>query len=93
MNRYDLIDLQARIEALRTAGEDYLILSVGVHGPNIDCEDGNAIATVRMGNDEATCEGIDLYSAISLARSKILRERALKEEQRKKPANVGGPHA
>lgn len=89
MNRADLLDLQARIEALRNDDEDYLILYVGVHGPNIDCENGNAIATVRMGNDEATCEGIDLFSAITLARSKILRERELRKAQAAKPVKAG----
>lgn len=86
MNRLD--DLQAQIEALRNRGEDYLILSVGVRGPNYDCPDGNAVATVRMGADEATSEALYLHDAIALARGKILRERKAREEKRRKEAEA-----
>jgi len=79
-----LADWQTNIEALRNVGEDYLILSVGVRGPNIDCDEGNAVATVRMGNDEATSEALHLIDAVGLARGKILRERKAREEQRAK---------
>ncbi len=79
-----LDDLQARIESLREVGEDYLIVSVGVHGPNLDCDAGNAIATVRMGDDTATAEALHLDDAIRLARGIILRERTLREEARAK---------
>ena len=71
--------LQNMLEALRPSDADYLIVSVGVRGPNYDCEEGNAVATVRMGNDEATSEALYLPDAISLARAKILRERAAKK--------------
>jgi len=84
LNRQECQELQARLEALRDVGEDYLIVSVGVRGPNMDCEEGNAVATIRMGNDEATSEALRLYTAITLARSKIIRERALKAEAAKK---------
>ena len=84
LNRKDMQELQERIDALRGVGEDYIILSVGVRGPNLDCPDGNAVATVRMGNDEATCEAAWLYAAVTLARSKIIRERAAKAELAKK---------
>lgn len=80
----ELRDLQRRIEALREAGDDYLILSVGVRGPNYDCDEGNAVATVRMGDDTATSEALRLEDAISLARGKIIRERKLREEKRAK---------
>ncbi len=84
LNRQECQELQARLEALRDVGEDYLIVSVGVRGPNMDCEEGNAVATIRMGADEATSEALGLYTAITLARSKIIRERALKAEAAKK---------
>ena len=84
LNRRDCEELQVCLEALRDVGEDYLIVSVGVRGPNMDCEEGNAVATIRMGNDEATSEALGLYTAITLARSKIIRERALKAEAAKK---------
>ena len=84
LNRRDCEELQERLEALRDVGEDYLIVSVGVRGPNMDCEEGNAVATIRMGNDEATSEALGLYTAITLARSKIIRERVLKAEAAKK---------
>lgn len=84
MANTELRDLQRRIAALRDRGDDYLIIAVGVRGPNYDCEDGNAVATVRMGNDEATSEALYLNDAISLARAKIIRERATREKKRKK---------
>jgi len=74
-----ILDLQARIETLREPGDDYLIIAVGVRGPNMDCHEGNAVATVSMGNDTATSEALYLDDAIRLARGKILRERAAKE--------------
>lgn len=83
LTKGNLRDLQARIEALRDAGEDYLILSVGVRGPNLDCHEGNAVATVCMGNDTATSEALRLEDAILLARGKILDERAARERARK----------
>lgn len=79
-----LLDLQARIASLRERGDDYIIISVGTHGPNIDCPNGNAIATVRMGDDEDTAEAIYLDDAIRLARGKILRAREAREEKRRK---------
>ena len=84
LNRRDMQELQDRLEALRDVGEDYMIVSVGIRSPNLDCPDGNAVATVRMGNDEATCEAAWLYTAITLARSKIVRERIAKAELAKK---------
>lgn len=84
MNRQDLHTLQALLDQLREQADDYLIVSVGVRGPNIDCDDGNAVATVRMGNDEATSEALYLDDAISLARAKIIRERKAREEKRAK---------
>jgi hypothetical protein len=87
LDRAELDALQAQIEALRDPNEDYLILAVGVRGPNIDCYEGNAVATVRMGTDEATSEALHLADAISLARGKIIREReaaAKKREEDKK---------
>ncbi len=84
MTRTELNDLQARIEALRETGEDYLILSVGVRGPNLDCYDGNAVATVRMGDIDATSEALHLADAISLARGKIIRAREAAKAKREK---------
>lgn len=91
MTRAELTALQQQIASLREHGDDYLIIAVGVRGPNYDCEDGNAVATVRMGNDEATSEALYLDDAIRLARGKILRERAAKEAAREKAkAKIGG---
>lgn len=84
MTREDLTMLQGLIDKLRDVSDDYLIVSVGVRGPNLDCPDGNAVATVRMGSDEATSEALYLIDAISLARGKIIRERKGREEKRKK---------
>jgi hypothetical protein len=79
-----LTELQRGLESLRPADADYLIVAVGVRGPNIDCDEGNAVATVRMGNDEATSEALHLRDAISLARAKIIREREAREKERAK---------
>lgn len=70
-----LTELQNSLQMVRPRDADCLIVAVGVRGPNRDCYDGNAIATVRMGSDEATSEALYLYDAVCLARGKILRER------------------
>lgn len=75
MDRTDIIALQRKLDELRPIGADYLIVAVGVRGSNIDCSEGNALATVRMGQDEATAEAVYLPDAIALARGKILRAR------------------
>lgn len=61
-------------------GDDYVILSVGARGPNMDT-DGNTIATVRSGNDEATAEAKYLIDAINLAKGKVERERAARAKK------------
>lgn len=76
-----ILDLQNKLELLRDVGDDYLIVSVGVRGPNIDMPEGNAVATIRMGHDEATAEAKYLDDAISLARGKVLRAREAKKEK------------
>lgn len=83
-DRYWLLDLQARLETLREPNDDYVIVSVGVRGPNTDCTKGNAVATVRMGNDTATYEALYLDDAINGARHSILRDRKLREAARQK---------
>lgn len=90
INRDWLIDLQRRIEALRDEDADYLIVSVGVRGPNTDCRGGNAIATVSMGDDTATAEALYLDDAIALARASILRERKAREEKRARDTAING---
>lgn len=84
--RDDLLDLQGRIAALRSEGDDYVIIAVGARGPNMDMPEGNVLATVRMGDDEGTAEAKYLQDAISLARVKIINERAAraKAEERKR---------
>lgn len=62
---------------------DYVIVSVGVHGPNIDMPDGNVLATVRMGHDEATAEAKYLADAVTMARGIILRKREAELKKRK----------
>lgn len=82
----DFSDLHKAIEALRPADADYVIIGVGVRSPNHDCPDGNGVATVRMGNDEATSEALHIADAVALARGKILRER---EAAAKRKAKAG----
>ena len=62
---------------------DYVLVALGARGPNLDMPDGNILATVRVGNDEATSEAKYLNDAITMARGKILRAR---EEKAKKAA-------
>jgi hypothetical protein len=76
--------IQADIESLRGVGDDYLIVSVGVRGPNIEMPGGNAIATVRMGHEEASAEAKYLDDAIALARAAIVRAREAKAKKRAK---------
>jgi hypothetical protein len=54
---------------------DYVIVALGTRGPNVDMPQGNLLATVRMGDDEATAEAKYLVDAVSLARGIILRKR------------------
>ena len=75
--------LYAQMEALRD-GEDYLIVSIGARGPNVDMPDGNAVATVRMGDEEASAGAKYLDDAITLARDKIVCARKAREAARAK---------
>lgn len=77
---------QAAVNGLRHHYEDCVIVAVGARGPNLDCPEGNAIATVRMGDDEATSEALHLIDALLLARGKILDQRAAKVAKREKEA-------
>lgn len=63
-------------------GNDYVIVALGAQGPNIDMPVGNVLATVRMGNDEATSEAKYLADAVSMARGKIIRKREAEAKKR-----------
>ena len=76
----DIIEMGNRIK-FHLGKNDYVIVSLGAHGPNTDMPDGNVMATVRIGADEATAEAKYLADAVSLARGIILRKQ---EEERKK---------
>lgn len=85
MDREEVNAIGARLMAVRDLfDDDYIIVSIGARGPNIDCRNGNHVATVSNGNDEATSEALQLYDAICLARGKIDRRRALDAEKRAK---------
>lgn len=86
MTRAEINALGAGLRQLLEHGDDYVIVAVGARGPNFDCDDGNAVATVRMGNDEATSESLYLDDAIRLARGKILREREARKAAKAKAA-------
>lgn len=79
-----LLDMQARLELLRDPNDDYVIVNIGVRGPNVDCRNGNAVATVRMGDDIGTYEALYLPDAIDGARRIILSQRASRERMREK---------
>lgn len=79
MTKEEINALGVLLTALPTAtGDDYVIVSVGGRGPNLDMDEGNVVATVRNGPDEATAEAKYLIDAINLAKGKIERERAAK---------------
>ena len=91
MSPNELRDLQQRIESLRCAGDNALIVSVGTCGRDYDVDDGFAEATVRMGNDTATARAKYLDVAIRLARRKILDEREARAKKAAKAlAKTGG---
>lgn len=83
MTRDELNELQSRIDSLRNHGEDYLIIEVGTYRDEMERVDGFAVATVQMGNDKATARGKYLDTAISLARSAIIRQREAKTKAAK----------
>ena len=64
-------------------GNDYVIVNLGARGPNMDMPDGNMLATVRIGDDEATAEAKYLDDAVTLARGIILRKREAEAKKRK----------
>lgn len=64
-------------------GNDYVIVNLGARGPNMDMPDGNMLATVRIGDDEATAEAKYLDDAVALARGIIMRKREAEAKKRK----------
>lgn len=74
MTLAEIIEMGDRLKA-HVGGNDYVIASLGARGPNTDMPEGNLLATVRMGDDEATAEAKYLADAVSLARGKIIRKR------------------
>ena len=83
MTLQDIIEMGNRLQE-HIGKNDYVIVSLGAHGPNIDMAEGNVLATVRMGNDEATAEAKYLADAVTIARGLILRKR--EAEAKKKAA-------
>ncbi len=70
----EIVEMGDRLMA-HIGKNDFVIVALGVHGPNIDMKDGNVLATVRMGSDEATAEAKYLTDAVTLARGIIMRKR------------------
>ena len=64
-------------------GNDYVFVTLGARGPNMDMPEGNVLATVRMGDDEATAEAKYLGDAVALARGIIIRKREAEAKKRK----------
>ena len=84
MDRVEAQRLYQELATLRHATEDCIVVSVGARGPNMDMPEGNAIATVRMGDEEASAEAKYLTDAIALARAKIVRAREAKKAKGEK---------
>jgi hypothetical protein len=87
MVRASILALQGLLESLRSDDLDYVIVAVGVRGPNADCRNGNAVATVRMGHDEETYEALYLPDAIHMARQRIIQKRAAALRAKASPAS------
>lgn len=83
MEQVEITDFVAKLHS-HVGLNDYVIVSLGARGPNADMPDGNLIATVRIGNDEATAEAKYLADAVTLARGIILRQREAKAKEAKK---------
>lgn len=83
MTLNDIVEMGDKLKA-HLGDNDYVIVGLGARGPNIDMPEGNLLATVRMGADEATAEAKYLPDAVSLARGIILRKREAEAERRKK---------
>lgn len=83
----DRAEIQNFADQLRSVlgGNDYVIVNLGARGPNMDMPDGNMLATVRIGDDEATAEAKYLDDAVMLARGIILRKREAEAKKRKEP--------
>lgn len=82
MTLAEIIEMGDRLKA-HLGGSDYVIVSLGARGPNMDMPEGNLLATVRMGDDEATAEAKYLADAVALARGKIIRKREAEVAKRK----------
>lgn len=83
MTLTEIVEMGDRLKA-HLAGSDYVIASLGARGPNIDMPEGNVLATVRMGDDEATAEAKYLHDAVALARATIIRKREADAKKREK---------
>ena len=77
----EIVEMGDRLKA-HLGGSDYVIVALGAHGPNIDMADGNVLATVRIGDDEATAEAKYLADAVSLARGEIVHKRDAEAKKR-----------
>lgn len=77
MTLQDIVEMGNRLQE-HIGKNDYMIVALGAHGPNIDMPEGNVLATVRMGNDEATAEAKYLADAVTIARGRIVRKREAK---------------
>lgn len=85
MSKDEINALGVMLSAVRAEiGDDYLIVSIGARGSNLDMPEGNVVATVRNGPDEATAEAKFLFDAINLAKDKIERDRAARQKKEDK---------
>jgi hypothetical protein len=82
LSRAEIVAMGDRLKA-HIGKNDYVIVALGAHGPNIDMPNGNVLATVRMGADEATAEAKYLADAVTLARGIIVRKREAEAKKAK----------
>lgn len=71
MDRKEIAEFGARLQAKRLDGETEILVAFGVHGPTGDTPDGHMIAVVRNAHDEARSEAVNLDDALLLARVKL----------------------
>lgn len=72
MNRDEINNLGAALLGLMEfENEGALIVSVGAHGPSLDCSRGHTSVTLQSGQDVVTSEAVGLFDAMCLARGKL----------------------
>lgn len=68
---------------------DMVLISVGSRGPTTDCRNGNALATVTVGQDTETAEAVHLHDAILLAKAKCIAAADARKRAKERRPGMG----